>query len=387
MTLRTSLIAMAALAVISDTMLIPFYPQYFASRFGETRPEHVGAYLAAICFTVMLALPLWARVARRVHPIRLLIWTQLAAGLLCLYCYWASALLEFWLVSLGMIVFKGSYLLMYPYVMSLEDSRNHTHTIGMLSVVVHFGAILGAVVGGLVLQVLEPRYVFVAMALGDFLQMAICLRLLRREPPHAKPEQAITHRTGKAWPIYRLCLLMLLFYFSGYLVKPFFTVYWEQVAQLDHAALTGLVYAIPGGMALLGLWLNRRTGSRQQALSGALLLGVCGLLLQAGEQTALILTGRCLYGWAMFQVTVRLDALLFELSTPDAYAADFSKINFFQQLGVVGSSFAAGSLVSTFGLTVPFLIGAAGFALTALAYPLLVRTAQPTTTPVIDKGV
>ncbi|GGM01678.1 MFS transporter [Pseudomonas asuensis] len=387
MNLRTSLIAMTALAVISDTMLIPFYPQYFASRFGETRPEHVGAYLAAICFTVMLALPVWARVARRVHPVRLLIWTQLAAGLLCLYCYWASTLLEFWLVSLGMIVFKGSYLLMYPYVMSMEDAKNHTQTIGTLSVVVHFGAILGAVVGGLVLQVLEPRDVFVVMALGDFLQMTICGRLLRQLPPQAKPARALEQRTGCVWPIYRLCLLMLLFYFSGYLVKPFFTVYWEQAAKVDHTALTGMVYAIPGGMALLGLWLNRRTGSRQQALPGAMLLGVVGLLLQSGGYPVLIVMGQCLYGWSMFQVTVRLDALLFELSTPEAYAADYSKINFFQQLGVVGSSFAAGSLVSTFGLAIPFVVGAAGFALTALAYPLLVHTTQPTTLPAIDKGV
>jgi predicted MFS family arabinose efflux permease len=286
-----------------------------------------------------------------------------------------------------MIVFKGSYLLMYPYVMSLEDQKNHTQTIGMLSVVVHFGAILGAVVGGLVLQVLEPRDMFVVMALGDFLQMAICFRLLRREPPQTKPEHPAQARASSAAAVYRLCLLMVLFYFSGYLVKPFFTVYWEQVAKLDHAALTGLVYAIPGGMALLGLWLNRRSAGRQHALTGSLLLGVCGLLLQAGEHTTLVLLGRCLYGWSMFQVTVRLDALLFELSTPDAYAADFSKINFFQQLGVMGSSFAAGSLVSTFGLTAPFALGAAGFALTALAYPLLVRSAVPATTPVIDKGV
>ncbi|MFC6477611.1 hypothetical protein ACFQDN_15350 [Pseudomonas asuensis] len=55
MNLRFCLIAMTALAVIGDNMLIPFYPQYFASRFEDPRPEQVGAYLAAICVIVMFA--------------------------------------------------------------------------------------------------------------------------------------------------------------------------------------------------------------------------------------------------------------------------------------------------------------------------------------------
>jgi hypothetical protein len=59
MTLRRALIGMTLLAVLGDSLLMPFYPQYFAERFGELRSEQVGLYLAAVCLVAMLALPLW----------------------------------------------------------------------------------------------------------------------------------------------------------------------------------------------------------------------------------------------------------------------------------------------------------------------------------------
>ena len=47
MTLRTAILAMTTLAVVSDTLLIPFYPQFFALRFGVTDAFHSGAFVIA----------------------------------------------------------------------------------------------------------------------------------------------------------------------------------------------------------------------------------------------------------------------------------------------------------------------------------------------------
>ena len=174
MPLRTCLIMMTALAVITDNLIIPFYPQYFAERFGNPPEQYVGLYLAVVSLVVMAVFPLWARLAKRVHPVRILISAQFMAGSLTAACYFIDSLPLFWVVSLVMVLFKGSYLLMYPYVMSLQQQDNHTQTIGTLSVVVHFGAILGAALGGLVLQVMNIGDVFLVMAAGDFIQMAIC---------------------------------------------------------------------------------------------------------------------------------------------------------------------------------------------------------------------
>ena len=88
--LRTAIVVMSAFAVISDAVLIAFYPQFFESRYGITSEFHVGAYIAAISIAVMFTLPLWARVARRVETMQLLLVTQCAAGLLCLASAFAT---------------------------------------------------------------------------------------------------------------------------------------------------------------------------------------------------------------------------------------------------------------------------------------------------------
>ena len=180
MTLRTCLIMMTALAVITDNLIIPFYPQYFAERFDNPPEQHVGLYLAVVSLVVMAVFPLWARLAKRVHPVRILISAQLMAGSLTAACYFIDSLPLFWVVSLLMVVFKGSYLLMYPYVMGLVGADQQVRTIGLLSVVVHLGAIAGATLGGGVLHYLSPARMFVLMGLMDFVQMAVSLLLLRQ---------------------------------------------------------------------------------------------------------------------------------------------------------------------------------------------------------------
>lgn len=391
MNLRFYLIAMTALAVVTDNLIIPFYPQYFAERFDNPPPEHVGLYLAAISLTVMSVFPLWARLAKRVHPVRILIGAQFMAGSLTAALTFIDSLPLFWVVSLVMVVFKGSYLLMYPYVMSLQEKDSHTQTIGTLSVVVHFGAILGAAAGGLVLQVMGIGDVFLVMAAGDFIQMAICMHLIRGHLPRtgepaadaetAEEQGAPSTGTRSLLAIYRLCVVMLLFYFVAYVTRPFFAVYWQQVAQWNSELMAGFVYALPGAVAVFALWWSKRStarGATRDGILAGLLLGAAATFIQGFDNQWLILLGRVLFGWALYQVTVRLDALLFELSTPENYGVDFSKINIFQCLGSMGAAYGAGLLVSHYGQHMPFWVGAAGLLVTAAVFPLLIRKPSET---------
>ncbi|MDR5867402.1 MFS transporter [Halomonas koreensis] len=370
------LVAVTAVAVVSDAMLLPFYPQFFAERFGVVDPSHVGGYLAMSCLVVMLALPVWARLARRVGTLRLLIGTQVVAGCLSLSCAVVTSLPWFWGLSMAMLVAKASYLLVYPYLMHFEPRDRHASLIGLLSVVVHAGGILGAVIGGLVLEHWQAAQVFRVMAVSDALQVAACLLLLKRgRAPHAAP--ATPPAPGTSAAILRLGLVMLLFYFSAYLARPFFARYWELASGLPGEVLAGAVFAIPGGVAvaLLALdLLGRRPGG--EAIVLPLAIGLTGLLLQASGEIAAILAGRLLFGWALFRVTVRLEVRIFQLSTPARYASDFSKIHVFQGLGVLVASWGAGRLVDAQGLASPFLVAALGFALCALAHRLLLARAE-----------
>ncbi|MBU2570250.1 MAG: MFS transporter [Gammaproteobacteria bacterium] len=380
------LVAMIGVSVISDSMLMPFYPQFFEAAFSVTDPQQTGLYLSAVCLAVMVSFPVWAAVSRQIPVLRLLIYTQCAAGLLSLLCYRADSLAYFWLMSLTMLLFKGSYLLIYPYIMSLEPKDKHGRTIGMLAVLVHLGGILGAAAGGVVLEGFEPRQAFLVMAAGDFVQMLVCVFL--PSPTASEPETSKT--PGGPEPagvpsgiILRLGLIMLLFYFSVFLTRPFFASYWKSISSWDGEIVSGLVFAIPGAMALLALCLKSGTTAKNGIIP-AILAGTTGLLLQASGQEALVLSGRCLFGWALFKATVRLDWLFFKSASSHSYAADFSKIYFFQSLGALVASYAAGSIVAEYGLQATFLAGAIGLAGTACLYALLFKARAKSTAAVLE---
>jgi len=378
--LRPAIVAMSAFAVVSDAILIAFYPHFFERRYGVTSAFHVGAYIAAISIAVMCTLPLWARVARRVETMHLLLFTQGAAGTLCALSWFADSVLGYWVLTMLMFMCKSSYLLMYPYLMRMQPPDTHAHTIGLLSVVVHFGGIFGAVAGGFALQRFGPAACIGLMAAGDFAQMLVCAWLIRSgrvvcvvAADAAAPAPA---RAAGSWRrILQLCGLVMLIDFSAYLVRPFFSRYWEQVSGSSEQLVSGAVFAIPGAVALVALFVNQRahgrTGRLHDHVLANLLLGTAGLMLQALPVEWAILAGRVLYGWALFQLIVKFEVLLFRFSTPPSYARDFSVFNFFQNLGVLLSSFAAGALVECHGIALTFAIAAVGLAIVALLDRLL----------------
>jgi len=389
MGLKFFLFTMTLVAVISDSMLLPFYPQYFAERFHINDAIHVGSYIAAICLTAMLALPVWARVVRKRGTLRLLVYTQCTAGLLSIASAFCDSVLGFWALSLCMIVFKASYLLIYPYIMEDEAESEHAHTIGILSIIVHFGSIAGALSGGFVLQFWPTKYAFLVMAVGDFIQMAICIYVLQAglvRPLHAATE--VTKNIRGNPRIFALGFVMLVFYFSEYQIAPFFVEYWRSISSVSSPLMSALAYAIPAFIALFALYLNRKIGSSFLVSPYFCLpLGIVGLLLQASGQPMFVLVGRLLFGWSIFQITVLLDSHIFENSTPTEYAKDYSTINIFQNIGVLSSSYIAGSLVASHGLEMPFWIAIVGFALTWFLYPQFTRARNISTTQTVESNV
>src|SRR5690606_8354391 len=140
---------------------------------------HTGMYVAAISIAVMCTLPVWVRVAKRFEPMTLIGFTQCIAGLLCLAAIWADTLTQYWVLTMLMFMFKSSYLLMFPYLMRIVNSDQHSRTIALLSVVVHISGILAAASGGYILQHLGASAALILMAAGDFGQMCMTLWLNR----------------------------------------------------------------------------------------------------------------------------------------------------------------------------------------------------------------
>jgi hypothetical protein len=218
------------------------------------------------------------------------------------------------------------------------------------------------------------------MAAGDLIQLAMCTTLLR--VPRAPLEPAEPHASAAGYPAgsqYKLGAVMLVMYFSAYLNEPFFAAYWERIEPWHNDILAGSVFAIPGLSALLGLFVNARRGSDEAPTHKGVLfaVGLClgSLWLQATGLPLCVVSGRFAYGWALFQIMVRLDALLFQASHRDSYATEFSRINTFQGLGVLFASYTAGNVVSAFGPQATFTISAGGFAFGALLFAYLFRHA------------
>jgi predicted MFS family arabinose efflux permease len=385
MILRSAILIMSACGVISDSILIAFYPQFFEMRYGLTSTVHVGAYIAAISIAVMCALPFWARLTRRIETLHLLWITQFIAGSLAIASAHAPTVQVYWVLTMLMFIMKASYLLLFPYLMREEKPENHGLVIGMVAVVVHVGAIFGASVGGSALQYLGPEASMYVMSLGDFVQMGICLFLIfsghyvrknggkssiNNDNPRVEKNGKLARPAGAWIALAKLSGLMLLFDMSAYLVRPFFSVYWESIYASGNQTITGIVFAIPGMVAIVGLIINKsflkKTFSNLDHTAVNLLIGATGLLLQASSSPLLVLLGRCLYGWSLFQVVVKLEVTLFRISQPAFYDRDFAVANFFQNFGVLLASFAAGYIVSWIGVPMSFALAAAGFIFTAI---------------------
>lgn len=281
-----------------------------------------------------------------------------------------------------MVLFKGSYLLVYPYILKIITKEEHPSTIGLLSVVVHLGGILGAVLGGITVDYINPSSIFLIMAAGDFIQMAMSGYLLKSKKYATdliiSEEPAVTDK--KLIPkgfILKLGLITLILYFSDFLIRPFFSTYWESFSMYKSKLVSGTMYAIPGFVALVALWINnKRKSEGHEGIINALCIGLIGLVLQGIPNEASVVLGRIIYGWAIFQGVVKFDILLFELSTPESYSVDYSKIHFFQNLGVLLASLNVGIIVEGFGLRIPFVIALGGFVLTLVLYFMVFKSVK-----------
>ena len=385
-TIRFSLLLMTTMAVIGDALLMPFYPQFFAQRFGVSDPKIAGIYLAAICFTVMLAFPILANLSKRVPGILIMLVTQACAGIFALLCYWVESWPLFWCVSLAMFVCKAGYLLIYPLLMKLEPEENHSRTIGIVSVIVHFGAIFGALVGGTFLQITEVSEIYLIMAATDFIATAGCFYLwknfsvqLNDNDSGMQPAIDLENKVQKqnktnSWRTYRLGVVMLFFYFGANITCPFFVSFWQSISLHQSTLWSGTIYAVPGMVALCVLWFNRKSNIQIPSaftLSSALLISVAGYALQNVATELSVIIGRIIFGVGIYYASIYLELLIFHGGERDAYAIDVSRVYFFQSSGVMLSSYCAGILVDHTNLHTPFFVGSFFLALTATTFWLM----------------
>lgn len=380
--LKTVLITLTLVSVVFDTMLLPYYPQFFNESFSVTSLTHTGWYVAAMCSVIMLCFPLWSKLAQRVSEVKIWIVTQILAGTLGFTCFWVENIILFWSLSLLMFSFKASYLLIYPFVIKIEEKDKHLGVVSLFSVLMHFGAIGGALLGALIIAYFHPKVIYLIMAGGDFFQVLICLLLpliiadnekshLKSHQPKSangdlksKPENSKTNPFHVSGELLKLCLLSLLVYFSAFSIRPFFVSYWKWRSSLADEILASFIYSIPAWIALIALWINKISNLNKNfntTVNLSLAMILTGVFLQLQSDFTLIVFGRIIFGWGIFHLMVISEHRMFEISSPDEYAIHFSKFHLFQNIGVIVASFTAGLVVNQFNLASAFYLSITGF--------------------------
>lgn len=396
------------LFVFTETVLSPFYPQFFQQVFGRTDLALTGNYVATCRLTVLLAAPLWGLLARRIDAIKLLVIGQSIAALLTACLSLASDLTVFFVLTIALLLFKSSYFLFYSALIELQGKAQQAKTVGQVQLVVHLALIASTLASAWVLSFEHPLQLFLLVAVLDVIQVGLCVLVLRHrkipesgqslEPQSLKPQflepkasfdQTQDLQSGlpvepqqasaptiaqeprpapslvQGWPVTTIMgygLLVLAFSMATNAVRPYLTAYSMNVMQLDRLQSAWL-YLLPSLMALCAYPLLKSRLLQQsgfiQRYAVLLTLLILSLLGQAlASHISLLFLSRMLFGLSLLLAQAQLELYLFQNAahSPHWY---FSLASTTQHAGQLLAPLAAALVVGIYGLVAPFWLAAA----------------------------
>lgn len=388
------LFLIAVLSYLADSMLVPFYPQYFKTVYGVESPLTSGIYIAVCRIGMLISFQLWSRLANRFSVMRILCFTQGVAGVACVLCATAPTVVSFMVFSVIADLFKSSYLLLYPHIIRKAGRDREGSVIATMALIANLGIVLSVLVGGSLLDHVDPRAVIFAVAILDWVQMLISFRLRKKEA--APDESAVTSTPASreqesatpngALTLASLCGLMFIFYFALVSLRPFFTSYLEAQHPTVNLTAAGIIFIIPNVMAvLLAPWGQRVAADTKvrDALVWSCFFVLLGTALQSVTGSLLFLiVARVVYGGALFIGEVALDYLLFRWSREKELITNYSYINLAQNCAIILAPIAASYSVRGMAVEGPFIVSSVGGVL-AMGFACFVfkRTSKVTATP------
>jgi len=168
------------LFVFTETLLSPFYPQFFAQVFGVTDPGMAGEFVTLCRLSVLLCAPLWGLMTRWVSPLKILIFTQSTAAVITFFMAQASTLKAFVILSVLLMAFKSSYFLFYSLLVELGGQAKNLQSVASVQLVVHLALIASSLGSVWVINSVNPLAMFQFVAALDVLQVGLCYWVLSR---------------------------------------------------------------------------------------------------------------------------------------------------------------------------------------------------------------
>ncbi|HEY5705191.1 MAG TPA: MFS transporter [Terrimicrobiaceae bacterium] len=364
------LYTIAILSYLADSMLVPFYPQYFKTVYGVDSPLISGAYIAACRIGMLISFQFWSRLTNRFSVMRILCLTQGIAGGISLLCAVAPTVGWFMAFSVLADIFKSSYLLLYPHIIRTAGRDREGSVISYMALIANLGIVLSVLIGGTLLDRVDARMAIVAVAILDWVQMLISLHIRSRESDSALAVAASRerNRSNAATTLACLCAMMFMFYFSLVSLRPFYTSFIESQHPAVSMTSAGIIFIIPNMMAvLLAPWGQRITTNakiRDVLIWSCSFVGLCTILQSAAGSLLFLVASRVVYGAALFIVEIALDYLLFRWSREKELITNYSYINLSQNAAIILAPLAASYSIYGLSMDGPFVLSTLGAMLT-----------------------
>lgn len=358
--IRKLLYTMALMAVLADSMLIPFYPQFFEQVYQEHSLLLTGIFIAICRLAMIISFPFWSWLTKHVDPLKILSFTQGGAGIICIICSFTTTLNYFFVCTIVIELLKSSYLLIYPYLVKTSGKEKRVAAISGISIILNMGIVLSTLTGGYFMEYLEPRHTLILVGCMDILQMLLSRYILSRNLHKNVTEKTEEEDKEESLPfsgmkkLVLICMITLLFYFSMVIIRPYYTLFLTDLYGSSMSMTSAaLIFIIPNIVALCIAPFTIRIVSGYQL--PALLLASCGLMIIGiGMQIfagipSMLIGGRIIYGAGIFICEVIMDMMVFNLSTDKTIFKYYSYINVVQSVSVLSAPLIAGSLISSFG--------------------------------------
>lgn len=370
------------LAALTDALLVPFYPQFFAQTFGSSSLITPGLYVALCRLAIAITLPFWTRLTRRVAPLRLVAVAQVIAGTAGLLCAVAPDLYTFLAFTFIAEGARGCYLLLYPVLVQSVEPDRRSGVVARVAAAVNGAGLLAALLGGVLLEHMGGRTALAIAALSDFAQLLCLLPVLaRHSAPVPVPEPAGQSSGKRPVPV-RLYLLCLVTFFATsaiVLIRPHFTMFVDtEVGPGMPLWALGAVFVVPNAVAVLATSLGGRVAHSPHArlwlVGAAWALAATAVLQFASPSLAFLIVARAAHGLAIYLVDVTVDYATL-CGDQDSFG-DFGIMSSVQNASIVVAPLAAGVLADLYGWSILFTVTFAAGALAALAAMALAWSAS-----------
>ncbi|MDY6896870.1 MAG: MFS transporter [Cyanobacteriota bacterium] len=350
------------LAVFNEVLLSPFYPQFFRKVFGVEDLTYTGYYIFVCRLTVVLCAPIWGILSRNIEVKYLLYIGQAGAAIMTALMGTSNSAAQFLVYTIILLLFKSSYLLVYPLIIQLAGEAKRPTVAGVYQAVFHGAIVAGTIAGAGMVNFQSPLKLFFLIAIADVFQLIICIYVLqnvstrRQDKQNIENAPAIKNQLGF---IVAIGMVILSFQLANNLVRPYFTEYVTTNFVNINLLNSSLLFLIPSIMAIAALPYIRKA-CKPNKLPSIYKVGICllvtSLFFQGWTQNIVVLIlARVVYGFCLAVTQAALELQLFNSSAANRLHFNYSLAISFANVGHLTAPLMASWLVNTYSLSVPFI--------------------------------